>query len=99
VPRNATLEQWPAPVPQISSFHGITIYMYWRDHAPPHFHAQHSEHWAKITIEQGNVLGGSLPPRELRLVEEWRSAHVDELRENWERVQKPEAPNPVEPLP
>ena len=56
-------------MPRISSFYGITIYMYWRDHAPPHFHAQYAEHWAKITIEQGSILDGSLPPRELRLME------------------------------
>lgn len=55
-------------MPQISSFYGITIYMYWRDHAPPHFHAQYGEHWAQITIEEGHLLAGSLPPRALRMV-------------------------------
>ncbi|MCK4291984.1 MAG: DUF4160 domain-containing protein, partial [Planctomycetes bacterium] len=26
-------------MPIISRFFGIVIYMYWKDHAPPHFHA------------------------------------------------------------
>jgi hypothetical protein len=25
-------------MPRISEFFGIAIYMYYRDHAPPHFH-------------------------------------------------------------
>ena len=28
-----------ARVPRISAFYGIAIYMYYPDHAPPHFHA------------------------------------------------------------
>jgi hypothetical protein len=26
-------------MPRISEFYGILVYMYYRDHAPPHFHA------------------------------------------------------------
>lgn len=26
-------------MPKLSSFYGMTVYMYYRDHAPPHFHA------------------------------------------------------------
>jgi hypothetical protein len=26
-------------MPTISTFYGILIQMFWRDHAPPHFHA------------------------------------------------------------
>ena len=26
-------------MPRLSKFYGIAIYMYYRDHAPPHFHA------------------------------------------------------------
>ncbi len=28
-------------MPTISQFFGIIIQMFWREHAPPHFHAQH----------------------------------------------------------
>jgi hypothetical protein len=30
-------------VPRISIFYGIVIAMYYRDHAPPHFHAVYGE--------------------------------------------------------
>jgi hypothetical protein len=86
-------------VPRISSFYGIVIYMYWRDHAPPHFHAQYGEHWAELAIGDGRLLGGRLPPRALRMVEEWRRAHEHELIETWRLVQRPEPPAQIEPLP
>jgi Domain of unknown function (DUF4160) len=86
-------------VPQISFFYGITIYMYWRDHPPAHFHAQYGEHWASITVDDGHVLSGSLPPRALRMVREWRRVHQAELDENWRLVQTPLAPAAIDPLP
>jgi hypothetical protein len=33
-----------APMPTISHFYGIAIRMFYRDHAPPHFHAVYAEH-------------------------------------------------------
>jgi hypothetical protein len=86
-------------VPRVSSFYGIAIYMYWRDHPPPHFHAQYGEHWAEVAIEDGQLLKGALPPRAMRMVEEWRGLHRGELRENWRRAQRPEPPVEIEPLP
>jgi hypothetical protein len=38
-------------VPRISSFYGIVIAMYYRDHHPPHFHAIYAEYEAQIVIE------------------------------------------------
>jgi Domain of unknown function (DUF4160) len=29
-------------MPEISRFYGIIIYMYFKDHAPPHFHAKYN---------------------------------------------------------
>src|SRR5437660_1705640 len=45
--------------------------MYWRDHCPPHLHAIYQGYEALIAIETGEVIGGRLPPRALRLVREW----------------------------
>jgi hypothetical protein len=61
--------------------------------------AHYAEDWAELAIEDGRLLKGSLPRRALRMVREWRRAHEDELRENWERVQQPEAPAEIQPLP
>lgn len=86
-------------MPRISEFYGIVIFMYWRDHNPPHFHAQYGEYLAEIAIEDGRLLKGSLPRRALRMVSEWRRLHENELAENWHRVQRPEAPAAIDPLP
>jgi hypothetical protein len=88
-----------AGVPRICSFYGIAIYMYWRDHAPPHFHARYGEHWAELVIQDGSLLKGALPPRAMRMVQEWRALHELELRQNWERIQRPEPPAQIDPLP
>ncbi|MGE5195460.1 MAG: DUF4160 domain-containing protein, partial [Deltaproteobacteria bacterium] len=37
-------------MPRISQFYGIAVYLYYRDHAPPHFHAIYAEHEAEIEI-------------------------------------------------
>jgi hypothetical protein len=78
----------PAPeearVPRISAFYGIAIYMYYRDHAPPHFHAIYGEHEATVAIETAEVLEGKLPRRARTLVSEWAVAHRDELAHSWE---------------
>jgi hypothetical protein len=37
-------------MPTISVFYGVVIQMFWRDHAPPHFHALYAEHEALIDL-------------------------------------------------
>lgn len=67
-------------MPEISKFYGISIYIYYNDHNPPHFHAIYGEHEAIIEIENLSVLAGKLPAKALGLVIEWASIHQDELR-------------------
>jgi hypothetical protein len=65
--------------------------MFFRDHPPPHFLASYGGQEASIRIDNGKVLEGHLPPRAMRLVEEWTLKHREELNENWQRAreQKP----------
>jgi hypothetical protein len=58
-------------VPTISVFYGIVIQMFWRDHAPPHFHALYAEYEALIDLRNFSVIRGSLPGRAMALVLEW----------------------------
>ena len=44
-------------MPIISGIFGIAIYLYWRDHAPPHFHAKYQGQEVTIEIETGKVEG------------------------------------------
>jgi hypothetical protein len=50
-----------------------------------------------VEIDSGRV-HGAFPPRALRLVLEWRSLHLDELQEDWQRCQAQEPLNPIAPL-
>jgi len=85
-------------MPQISSFLGIIIRMFYRDHNPPHFHAVYAEHEGLIDINRIELISGNLPPRVLGLVIEWTALHQNELNENWERAKKQEQLKSVEPL-
>ncbi|MEJ7692026.1 DUF4160 domain-containing protein [Daejeonella sp.] len=85
-------------MPQISSFLGIIIRMFYRDHNPPHFHAVYSEFEALIDISKLELYSGHLPPRVLGLVIEWAALHQKELSDNWERARKMEALVDVAPL-
>jgi hypothetical protein len=87
-----------SPIPRISEFYGILIYMYYQDHAPPHFHAIYGEYEAEVEIATSGVLRGSLPRRARRLVEEWAQAHRVELKEDWERARAGEPLRQIEPL-
>ena len=87
-------------MPRISTFYGITIWMYHDEgvHALPHFHARYGGQAASISVD-GHVLAGDLSARALRLVLEWASLHRDELLANWERARQGEPLVVVAPLP
>ena len=65
-------------MPTISTFFGILIQMYWREHGPSHFHAIYGEHEAVIDIRELRVVRGRLPRRALAMVIEWALDHRDE---------------------
>ena len=48
-------------MPKRSQFFGIAIYMYYRDHAPPHFHAIYGEHEAIFEIATGSISSELFP--------------------------------------
>jgi hypothetical protein len=85
-------------MPRISKYYGIAIYMYYQDHAPPHFHAIYGEHEAVIDIATAKMLEGALPNRAMKLVKAWARLHRQELQENWERTQAGEALQQIAPL-
>ena len=49
--------------------------MFFREHGPPHFHAEYSGHQAVVGIEDLTLLRGRFPPRALGIVIEWASPH------------------------
>ena len=85
-------------MPTVSQFFGILIQMFWREHAPPHFHALYAEDAALIDIRTLEVLAGRLPRRALALVLEWAVLHRAELMEDWELCRQKRLPRRIEPL-
>ncbi len=85
-------------MPEISRFFGIVIAMYYKEHAPPHFHAKYGEQRAAFSILDLRIIEGSVPRRVVALVLEWASDHRDELMEDWRRVERREELLKIEPL-
>lgn len=85
-------------MPRLSEFYGIVIYMYFADHNPPHFHAIYGDDEALVRISDGELIRGALPRTAAKLVEQWRTEHVDELVANWSRALIPAAVEAIEPL-
>ena len=85
-------------MPEISRFFGIVIAMFYKEHMPPHFHAKYTGQWASFSIEELKIIEGSLPRRAISLVLEWAFQHRDELMANWEKAQRKESLEKINPL-
>jgi hypothetical protein len=85
-------------MPTISAFYGILIQMFFKDHAPPHFHVKYGEFKAVIDITTLSLLSGKLPQRALNLVLDWAELHRAELLEDWQLCQTMQNPKPIAPL-
>ena len=70
-------------MPEISRFLGIVVAMFYRDHAPPHFHAYYGDYEITVQIATGTI-EGDFPRRALAHLQEWRQLHLAELLEDWE---------------
>jgi hypothetical protein len=84
-------------MPELSRFLGIVITMYYRDHAPPHFHALHGDFEITVEIAAGRVQG-KFPQRLLASVQEWRQLRRTGLLEAWARVQARRPALKIKPL-
>ncbi|GEM_PF-371993 len=71
-------------MPELSRFYGVVIYMFAKDHLPPHCHAKYGEYIGLVNIRTGEMIEGNLPRISLRLVQDWIELHADELMANWQ---------------
>jgi hypothetical protein len=51
-------------MPEISRFLGIIIRIFFKDHAPPHFHAEYGDYEISVDIHTG-VVEGKFPKEHL----------------------------------
>jgi len=84
-------------MPEISRFFGISIFMLWREHNPPHFHAKYGEYEITVDINK-HIVNGKFPRRALNLVLEWLDLHKKELLEDWVLAQSSAPLHSIEPL-
>lgn len=85
-------------MPRLSQFYGIAIYMYYRDHAPPHFHAIYGDDEAVFEIATGSIMAGKLSRRARLLVEDWLAQHRDALQWDWDLAVTSQPLVPIPPL-
>ena len=88
-------------MPTISMFYGIIIAIYYEantQHNKPHIHARYQGSKASIAIDDGLLLAGDLPPKQLKMVQVWVDLHKDELMANWELTTAGEEPFRIAPL-
>lgn len=88
-------------MPELSRFFGIIIRMFTEvggQHHLAHFHAYWQDQVAVVSIQPVDVIAGSLPTRQRRLVEAWAELHQQELLDDWSRLQNGQAPVPIDPL-
>ncbi len=68
------------------------------EHPPPHFHAYYNEFKAIVDIRTGEIIEGSLPVRQTKLVLAWAELHQEELMADWRLVMTGEEPFKIQPL-
>ena len=75
-------------MPELCRFYNIIIKMLYNDsvqHHKPHFHVYYAEYEASIGID-GDILAGSLPVKQLKLVQAWAIIHEEELYAAWNKA-------------
>ena len=76
---------------------GIIIRMFFRDHAPPHFHAAYGHYEITVEIHTG-IVSGTFPKRALRAVLDWHELRREGLLEDWTLARLERPLKQIEPL-
>lgn len=73
-------------MPNIKIIDSIKIYLYSREHPPPHFHAVYAEHEELIIIETLETYTGKLPAVQRKKVIEWAKDKQKFLLGNFKKL-------------
>lgn len=87
-------------MPILSMFYGIIIRMQCEKggkHNLPHIHAIYGENEIAVTLN-GEVLEGTFPKKQLKLLIAWIALHEDELNANWTLLSNGEGYFRIDPL-
>jgi hypothetical protein len=88
------------PMPKLSRFFGIDIYMPSREsnHRLAHFHAKYASQKVSIAIGTLEVLAGNIPAKELAMVRGWAFEHRAELQRAWKDLRAGRTPGKIQGL-
>ena len=84
-------------MPTLSMFYGVIIRMYTDEHVPPHIHAMYSGEKAVFNFD-GDIVKGTFPKKQTRLVQAWIELHREELQANWDLAMNGEPLFKIKPL-
>ena len=88
-------------MPTISMFYGIIVSMFFEikeKHHLPHIHVRYQGNSASISIDDGELLAGDLPTRQMRMAQVWIDLHREELLADWELAKEGIEPFRIDPL-
>lgn len=75
-------------MPTVCSCKGITIWVLYREHPPPHFHVTYAGRKAQVGINPLGVFHGDLPRRVERDVIERAERHQSDLARAWRQAEQ-----------
>ena len=85
-------------MPVISTFYGIVIRMFYREHEPAHFHAEHSGQQATFNFDGKLVAGEIKSSKARRRIRQWVLQHRSQLEVNWVKMKAAQPLETIEPL-
>ena len=73
-------------MPVVAIFFGIIIWMYYKEHEPKHFHAEHQSQQGKFDFDGRMIVGNITSTNALKLIRQWARLHRVALDANWVNI-------------
>lgn len=77
-------------MPTIKTLPSCRIRVFFKDHNPPHIHVATNEDKAKMRIDNGLIISGSLAPKTARAARRWLAANRDYAMAKWREIAEAE---------
>lgn len=85
-------------MPVVATFFGIVIRMYYREHEPPHFHAEYQTQAGKFDFDGAQIVGSIRSRNALQLIRRWAVLNRAALEANWSKIKASEPLDRIPPL-
>ena len=85
-------------MPVIAIFFGIVIRMFYKEHEPRHFHAEHQAQQGKFDFEGNQIVGNITSRNALGLIRQWAKQNRRALDTNWVNISEGKPLERIPPL-